>query len=91
VAGTPAYMAPEQFLGLPTEPRSDQFSLCVALWEALQGTRPFPADDLAHLALAVTEGRLGTPARSRIPRFMLDLEADTLSLIAAPWPRSSRW
>jgi len=43
VLGTPAYMAPEQMRGEPSDARADQFSFCVALWEALYGRRPFDA------------------------------------------------
>ena len=40
VIGTPAYMAPEAFRGERADARSDQFSFCVALAEAL-GQHPF--------------------------------------------------
>jgi serine/threonine protein kinase len=40
VLGTPRYMPPEQITGDDLDARSDQFSFCVALYEALYGTHP---------------------------------------------------
>ena len=40
VLGTPRYMPPEQLTGPELDARSDQFSFCVALYEALYGRHP---------------------------------------------------
>lgn len=40
LVGTPAYMAPEQFRGESVDARADQFSFCVAVFEALHERRP---------------------------------------------------
>jgi tetratricopeptide (TPR) repeat protein len=57
-AGTPAYMAPEQMTGDVVDARSDVFSYCATLYEALFGARPFPGET----ALAIREAVLRGPA-----------------------------
>jgi serine/threonine protein kinase len=54
--GTPAYMAPEQYVGEPPEPRTDQFAYCVSVWQALTGARPFQGKTLAELRAAACSG-----------------------------------
>ncbi len=56
VLGTPAYMSPEQFLGQPTDVRSDQFSFAVVLYWALWGRRPFEGGSFEDLASSVLVG-----------------------------------
>jgi tetratricopeptide (TPR) repeat protein len=60
--GTPAYMAPEQFEAGVVTPVTDQYSYCVALYEAVYGQRPHKARSLAELATAVLETRVERPA-----------------------------
>ncbi len=64
VVGTPAYMAPEQWRGEPADARSDQFSFCVALYEACFGVRPFAGDGLYALAEQVLRGNMVPPPRA---------------------------
>lgn len=63
--GTPSYMAPEQFLGKTTDARTDQFSFCVALYEALYGERPFEGNSIEVLAQQVTSGKVKNLQPSR--------------------------
>jgi tetratricopeptide (TPR) repeat protein len=90
VMGTPRYMSPEQHVGDTLTPHTDQYSFCVALWEALCGTPPFVATKAGRL---VAHKRAGPPpwpaqesARS-VPRSVV--AAIRRGLAAAPedrWP-----
>jgi CubicO group peptidase (beta-lactamase class C family) len=84
--GTPSYMPPEQLACEPTDARSDQFSFCVALYEALCGTRPFVAEDTDKLRAKILAHEMQTPAR-RVPRWLLSTVTRGLSASPAErWP-----
>ena len=66
VLGTPRYMAPEQLLGPNIDARSDQFSFCVALYEALWGHHPL-RDSTSVAMLEHGEPARPPPDASKIP------------------------
>jgi tetratricopeptide (TPR) repeat protein len=71
VVGTPAYMSPEQLQGLPVDARSDQFSFCAALHEALYGETPFAGNTLDALRTAVLAGQVRPPPRgTEVPEWL---------------------
>jgi eukaryotic-like serine/threonine-protein kinase len=49
LVGTPAYMAPEQWNADVVDGRTDQWSFCAALYEALSGRRPFAGETIAEI------------------------------------------
>ncbi|MBV8759101.1 MAG: serine/threonine protein kinase, partial [Deltaproteobacteria bacterium] len=67
LVGTPAYMAPEQFLRGPVTPATDQFAFCLALWEAVTGERAYPGRDAKSIEEAVLADER-RPLPSNVPQ-----------------------
>ncbi|MEL6706490.1 MAG: tetratricopeptide repeat-containing protein kinase family protein, partial [Bacteroidota bacterium] len=81
--GTPTYMAPEQFLRLTTTAKADQFSFCVALWEAIYREHPYDTSGLLSLYEAVTHGRRrDAPGAPDVPRHVHDALERGLATVA---------
>ncbi|WP_340374007.1 serine/threonine-protein kinase [Streptomyces sp. SS7] len=55
VAGTPAYMAPEQWTGAPASPAGDVYAATATFFECLTGRKPYPGDNMAQLAVQHAE------------------------------------
>lgn len=69
VVGTPGYMSPEQLQAAPVDARSDLFSFCVALYEALHGVRPYAGRTVQSLLAAIEAGEISPPMHTiRVPK-----------------------
>lgn len=55
VAGTPAYMAPEQWTGAPASPAADVYAATATFFECLTSRKPYTGDHFAELALQHVE------------------------------------
>ena len=79
IAGTPAYLAPEQLLGDPIDSRVDQFAWAVMSWELLTGSRPFPI----VFAVRVEAVRAGVSQPANLPKHLFDVLARAMSATPA--------
>lgn len=74
--GTPAYMAPEQARGLPSDERGDLWSVGVMLFEMLAGSLPFTAPNYQGMLMAIATHRAPSVAE-RAPW----LDAELVSVV----------
>ena len=79
--GTPAYMSPEQCLGLEPDPRSDVYSLGVVLFELVTGRVPFDVKSLTAAIRSHTQEPPPAP-RSLNPSLPADVETIVLRALA---------
>jgi len=98
IVGTAKYMSPEQVRGHELDGRSDTFSLCVVLYEALTGHPPFTGNSEIEIAMARFEYSPADPRdiRPETPAYLADLIMQGLSVDPAgrwtqiafpPWPQ----
>ena len=62
IAGTPAYMSPEQFEGKPVSPATDIYALGIVLYEIFTGLQPYAA--ATPVGAAIRRARRPTPLSS---------------------------
>ncbi|MET8135133.1 serine/threonine-protein kinase [Streptomyces sp. NPDC005251] len=73
IAGTPSYMAPEQWTGAPASPAADVYAATATFFECLTGRKPYTGENLAELALQHVDGAIPAdevpePVRSLVQR-----------------------
>lgn len=78
--GTSSYMAPEQALGRPVDPRTDLYGLGCTLYAMLAGTPPFAGDPLSVLHQHVNDPP--PPLRERRPDVPVALDTLVSELLA---------
>lgn len=86
LVGTPNYMAPELFEGVPASPNTDVYALGVCYFLLLTGRLPFICGNLAELRRVIRE-EAAPPVRSLRPEIPLEM-AECLTVLLSKTPHN---
>ncbi|WP_436759022.1 protein kinase domain-containing protein [Streptosporangium sp. V21-05] len=80
-AGTPPYMAPEQWAGAPASPSSDVYAATAVFFECLAGHRPYPSGERLvlmhqHMTAPIPVDEVPEPVRPLVAKGMAKRPAD---------------
>ena len=81
VMGTPQYISPEQLTGVPTDVRSDIYSLGATLYQFVTGRFPYVADTAEEIARMHVAGKL-TPPKEVNPEVPDELNTIIMKMMA---------
>ncbi|HTL31473.1 MAG TPA: protein kinase [Kofleriaceae bacterium] len=70
LVGTPRYMSPEQYGTAAVDARSDQYSFCLVLYEALFNAHPFEFTTLEELISRIMRGERAPIPSSNVPEWI---------------------
>ncbi|MEV5408708.1 serine/threonine-protein kinase [Thermopolyspora sp. NPDC052614] len=85
-AGTPAYMAPEQWAGAPASPSTDVYAATVVFFECLTGAQPFQG---THLAALARQHQTAPPPVEQVPEPLRGLVERGMAKHPADRPHSA--
>ncbi|WP_327733622.1 serine/threonine protein kinase [Streptomyces nojiriensis] len=86
IAGTPPYMAPEQWTGRPVTPVTDVYAATAVFFECLAGSKPYPGTTAAELAVQHIEAPIPD---DRVPEALRPLIRRGLAKRAVERPPSA--
>jgi serine/threonine-protein kinase len=86
IAGTPAYMAPEQWTGAPASPAADVYAAAATFFECLTRRKPYQGENFAELALRHLEAPIPV---AQVPEAVRGLVARGLAKNPAERPANA--